>query len=78
MSTWLNDGQRAFLVDKYPQFVEAQNTKQTHRFWAPVYEVWWSRWPIDDSLIDDLTPENRKAVVARMQKGKEKVRQSHL
>lgn len=73
MSPWLNDDQRAFLIGKYPQFVEAQNIQKTPRFWAPVYEVWWSRWPIDESLLEETPMEKRREAVARMQKAKEKV-----
>lgn len=78
MSTWLNDDQRAFLISKYPPFAEAQNNGKTQRFWGPVYEIWWNRWPIDISLAKDLTEANQAKAIAKLQKAKEKVRQSDL
>lgn len=72
----MNDDQRAYLIGRYPDFVQAQNDRKTHRFWAPLYEVWWARWPVilASSLMDEITAESQAEAISRIQKSREKVR----
>lgn len=76
MTTWLTNDQRAYLIGRYPNFVQAQNDRKTHRFWAPLYEVWWARWPVvlASSLVDEIGADAQAEAIARIQRGRERVR----
>ena len=45
-NSWKTKEQGAFLLGKSTEFVDYQNEGTLERFWPPIYDTWYKRWPI--------------------------------
>ena len=46
---WKTEEQRTFLVNRWESFKRAQDAKALDRFWAKLFEDWYTFWPVPSS-----------------------------
>ena len=43
------------MLDKSTDFIDHQNEGTLERFWPPIYDTWYKRWPISPTRQDIST-----------------------
>jgi hypothetical protein len=54
---WATEAQNDFLVNRLPDYLEVQPTKDYAAFWPHLFEDWFAQWPEEKELFPDK-PEN--------------------
>lgn len=68
--SWTTEGERKWLVDLIPDFLEAQENKTTSTFWPNIYQRYAEEFPIAPPTADEINSANGNLENATRQKKK--------
>ena len=68
--SWTTKGERKWLTELIPEFLEAQENKTTSSFWPKVYQGYAEEFPIVPPMADKINGvDNNQELATRQKKG---------
>jgi hypothetical protein len=70
MKPWYTEEQQAWFTEHLPPYVASRATKAPAEFWPPIFEDWFTKWPL---TIAEGEMGNEEEVLAGLMTGKKEV-----